>query len=208
MKKTRQKPIYHHHLRECVAVLQDTYSCCLLISSMSAFSVLLWALRALSISFSNSVRWAFFIASMAEDTNEQNIFLEGRTDNFCVKCCRQVVKIPIRPYFFLQRCVQDQTVQNKRSFGRQLPAMVAAVSSASSRSFSSCRFSSSLWCFLCNSSITFWWDSSIAAKPLSHVACQRGKHSKTVSSEAQGTWAQKGSCGKRTLWGLRSRVGG
>lgn len=59
--------------------------------------------------------------------------------------------------------------------------MVAAVSSASSLSFSSCRFSSSLWCFLCNSSMTFWWDSSMAAKPLSHVACGGGKHGTTVS---------------------------
>lgn len=56
-----------------------------------------------------------------------------------------------------------------------LPAMVAAVSSSSSRSFSSCRFSSSLWCFLCSSSITFWWDSSMAAKPLSQVAYETGK---------------------------------
>lgn len=48
--------------------------------------------------------------------------------------------------------------------------MVAAVSSASSLSFSSWRFSSSLWCFLISSSITFWWDSSMAAKPLSQVA--------------------------------------
>lgn len=57
-----------------------------------------------------------------------------------------------------------------------IPEMVAAVSSASSRSFSSWRFSSSLWCFLCSSSITFWWDSSIAAKPLSQVAYEMGKN--------------------------------
>lgn len=89
--------------------------------------------------------------------------------------------------------------------------MVAAVSSASSLSFSSCRFSSSLWCFLCNSSMTFWWDSSMAAKPLSHVACGGGKHGTTVSSGGPGrTRTQKGSrggVGERTLWALRSRVG-
>lgn len=48
-----------------------THSCCLRISSMSAFSVLLLALRALSSSFSNSVRWAFFIASIAKIGNKK-----------------------------------------------------------------------------------------------------------------------------------------
>lgn len=65
-----------------------------------------------------------------------------------------------------------------------LPAMVAAVSSSSSLSFSSFRFSSSLWCFFCSSSITFWWDSSMAAKPLSQVAC--GKKRAHCSCEFAG----------------------
>lgn len=73
-----------------------------------------------------------------------------------------------------------------------LPAIVAAVSSANSRSFSSCRFSSSLWCFLCSSSITFWWDSSMAAKPLSQVAYETRKNYTTVSPWVTWTWA-KGS---------------
>lgn len=90
----------------------------------------------------------------------------------------------------------------------QVPAMVAAVSSASSLSFSSCRFSSSLWCFLCNSSITFWWDSSMAAKPLSHVACEGRKRGTTVSSGAARTWTHKGSRGgeRGTIWALCSRL--
>lgn len=81
---------------------------------------------------------------------------------------------------------RDVLLLGQRSFVQEcyLPAMVAAVSSASSRSFSSCRFSSSLWCFLCSSSITFWWDSSMAAKPLSHVAYEIGKHGASVSSWA------------------------
>lgn len=55
------------------------------------------------------------------------------------------------------------------------PEMVAAVSSARRRSFSSRSFSSSLWCCLCRSSIFFWCVSSIAAKPRSHVACRMQK---------------------------------
>lgn len=93
---------------------------------------------------------------------------------------------------------------------RQVPAMVAAVSSASSLSFSSCRFSSSLWCFLCNSSMTFWWDSSMAAKPLSHVACGGGKHGTTVSLRGRaGHGPKKVLAGgrERTLWAHRSTVG-
>lgn len=54
-----------------------------------------------------------------------------------------------------------------------IPEMVAAVSSASRRSFSSRSFSSSRWCCRCRSSIFFWCVSSMAAKPLSHVACKR-----------------------------------
>lgn len=48
---------------------RETHSCCLRISSISAFSALLLALRALSSSFSSSDRWAFFIASIAEITH-------------------------------------------------------------------------------------------------------------------------------------------
>lgn len=55
----------------------------------------------------------------------------------------------------------------------RVPEMVAAVSSASRRSFSSRSFSSSRWCCRCRSSIFFWCVSSMAAKPLSHVACKR-----------------------------------
>lgn len=54
-----------------------------------------------------------------------------------------------------------------------LPEIVAAVSSANRRSFSSRSFSSSRWCCRCRSSIFFWCVSSMAAKPLSHVACKR-----------------------------------
>lgn len=56
---------------QTAATLLKTYSCCMRISSMSAFSVLLFALRALSSSFSNSVRWAFFIASIAKATDKK-----------------------------------------------------------------------------------------------------------------------------------------
>lgn len=53
-----------------------------------------------------------------------------------------------------------------------VPEMVAAVSSSNKRSFSSRSFSRSRWCCLWRSSIFFWWVSSMAAKPLSQVACR------------------------------------
>lgn len=79
-----------------------------------------------------------------------------------------------------------------------LPAIVAAVSSASSRSFSSCRFSSSRWCFRCSSSMTFWWDSSMAAKPLSQVACEKGNDSLSAWDSGHGPWGSSPEKDKKT----------
>lgn len=71
-----------------------------------------------------------------------------------------------------------------------VPEMVAAVSSASRRSFSSRSFSSSRWCCRCRSSIFFWCVSSMAAKPLSHVACKRDE-GKGVGPGVEG-WRHSG----------------
>lgn len=72
---------------------------------------------------------------------------------------------------FLKPAVPSSVRAHHPSRGERLPPeMVAAVSSARRRSFSSRSFSSSRWCCLCRSSIFFWCVSSMAANPRSHVA--------------------------------------
>lgn len=168
---------------------------------MSAFSVLLLVLRALSSSFSSSVRWAFFIASIAKEKRKKSPLTHTvQLSHLIVKLYCYCGRVQMRQYDDAFQCLSNMF---SRLFDPRcdLPAMVAAVSSANSRSFSSCRFSSSLWCFLCSSSITFWWDSSMAAKPLSQVAYETGNHFATVSFQAIWTWTKRfSSCwGGKTL---------
>lgn len=111
----------------------------------------------------------------------------------------KVIHSCISSFWFLHKCVRHlHLLWSKILWQTYLPAIVAAVSSASRRSFSSCRFSSSRWCFRWSSSMTLWWDSSMAAKPLSQVACEKGNTGLSAWVSGHGPWGFTPGKGPKT----------